>query len=284
MTHVSVVIPCFNAGPMLVESVRSALAQSYADLDVVIVDDGSTDQATADALGDVARWDRVAVHRQANGGPSAALNTAIRAASGPYILPLGADDIIAPEYVAEAVPVLDSRPEVGLVYCRAEFFGSMSGPWGLAEFSWPQVLVHNMIFVTSLYRKSDWESAGGYDEGMRGREDHDFILRMLSLGLVPHRLEGVYFFYRRGHHTTVNDVVGADRRILVDASARMMRNNLALYGEHAEDLFTYIFRQQDEINDLRYRYAWFERIRERHPRMLETARKAKAGLKGLLAR
>ncbi|BCT77070.1 glycosyl transferase [Sinomonas cyclohexanicum] len=284
MSHVTVVVPCFNDGATLAETLRSALAQTHTDLDVVVVDDGSTDAPTRGVLAEVSGWNRVSVIHQANMGPAGALNTAIKAASGPYILPLGADDIIAPPYVAKGVAVLDERKEVGMVYCRAEFFGSINSPWGLPDFSWRHILIHNLIFATSLFRKSDWAAVGGYDEVMRGREDHDFVLKILARGLVPFRLDGVHFFYRRGHKTSVNDVVGADRKVLIDNSARMMRNNLELYGQHAEDLFDYIFRQQDEINDLRYRYAWLERLRDRNPNLLSIARVVKARLRALLIR
>src|SRR5690348_2571583 len=128
VARVSVVIPCFNAGEHLDEAVRSALAQTHADLEVVIMDDGSTDPATRRLLDGAAAWPRTRILRQANAGPSAARNAAIEAATGEFILPLDADDRIEPGYVEQAAAILQSRPEVGIVYCRAMKFGAESGP------------------------------------------------------------------------------------------------------------------------------------------------------------
>lgn len=283
MNRVTVVIPCFNGGRLLLESIESALSQTYDDLEVVVVDDGSTDSETLAVLDELCGTPRISLVRQVNSGLSAARNAGIAAATGVYILPLDADDLIEPTYVAKAVEILEANPDVGLVYSRADLFGDQSGPWSLPEFSWSRVLVHNMVFCSSLYRRQDWEMTGGYDESMRfGREDHDFVLRILSLGRQVFRLDEVLFHYRR-HGATMNDSFGESRAKLIEASAKLFRNNTKLYVDHAEDLFQFIFDQHDQIMDLKYRYQSLESVRTKFPRLVSAA-KAFRGRIGLIRR
>lgn len=281
MSLVSIIVPCFNAGNLVEEAVKSSLAQTYSNLEVIVVDDGSTDAQTLSALDRLTTVPRVQLVRQNNLGLPAARNAGIAAAAGRYILPLDADDLIEPTYVAEAVEVLEGRPEVGMVYCRADLFGDVQGPWNLPDFSWSRVLVHNMVFCTSLFRRADWEAAGGYDESMRsGREDHDFVLRILGLGRQVHRLESVLFHYRR-HGTTMNDEFGQSRTKLIEASGKLLRNNSPLYVEHAEDLFQFIFDQHDQIMDLRHRYRILEDLRSRYPSAVEVVKTVRNCLRGV---
>lgn len=282
MSRVSIIIPCFNAGRLLLEAVDSALAQTHPDLEVIVVDDGSTDDETRSTLDELKGNANVTLILQENRGVSAARNAGISAASGLYIIPLDADDLIEPSYVEQAVQVLVAHKDVGLVYCRADLFGDQTGPWCLADFSWSQVLVHNMVFCTALYRRADWLDVGGYDESMlAGREDHDFVLRILGLGRRVHRLDDVLFHYRQ-HGSTRNHTIGQSRTNLIEASAKLLRNNTNLYVEHAEDLFQFIFDQHDQIMDLKHRYSALERLRNKHPNMVTVVKKARIRLQGIL--
>lgn len=279
MTKVSVIVPCYNGGQYLQDAVESALRQTYKDLEIIVVDDGSVDEETLQALNRIAKLDRVRLLTQDNQGPSSARNSGIRECSGEYFLPLDADDLIEPDYVGEAVAVMDALPDVGIVYCHADFIGDLKGSWELPSFSWPTILVHNLIFNASLFRKADWEAVGGYDQSMLdGREDHDFVLRILGLRRTVYRLKGTYFHYRR-YTGTRNDIIGQSREKLIRASARMFRNNVQLYADHAEDLFRYIFEQHDQVADLKYRYILIENFRKKHPTSIDRLKKIRSILR-----
>ncbi|WP_298745178.1 glycosyltransferase [uncultured Microbacterium sp.] len=277
----AVVIPVFNSGATLTETLESVWAQTYPALDIVVVDDGSTDALTIrmlDALGSDAR---VRIIRQENAGPSAARNAGIAASSARYFMPVDSDDRISPTYIAEAVEVLEKYPHVPLVYARAELFGRYSGIWRLPDFSWAGFLIHNQIFPSALFRRTDWAAVGGYDESMRrGREDHDFVMRVLARGGEPHRLDAVRFFYRIGADgSSVNSSMSRDD--LIAAHARIFRNSTQAYVDHAEDLFRFIFDQHDQIADLRFRYAALERFRVGFPRIVSAGKSARDGVKRL---
>lgn len=282
MAKVSIIIPCYNSGQYLQEAVKSALEQTFQDVEVIVIDDGSDEAETQRVLEFIAQLDRVKFLRQENQGPSSARNLGLRESTGEYFLPLDADDLIEPSYVAEALNVMETVPNVGIVYCHADLFGDLEGPWNLPAFSWPTILIHNLIFNASVFRKADWQEVGGYDESMReGREDHDFVLRILSLGRTTHRLQGTYFHYRR-YEGTRNALIGQSRERLIQASATIFRNNAKLYVDHAEDLFELIFEQQDQIADLRYRYMRLEDFRRKHPALIARLKDVRGELRKIM--
>lgn len=194
---VSVITPLYNQERYLAETVASVYASDYTHLEMVIVDDGSTDGSQELARELAGKYPNLVLLTQKNAGPAAARNTAIRHASGKYILPLDADDLIGTGYISAAVAVVESQSEVKVVYCEAEKFGAKSGAWKLKPFSRPQLAQGNMIFVSALYRKSDWQAIGGYAEEMTwGFEDWEFWISMLKDSGEVVKLPMVGFFYR----------------------------------------------------------------------------------------
>ncbi len=136
--------------------------------------------------------------RQPNRGVSAARNTAIRAATGKYILPVDSDNKIRQTYLTDAVQLLDADTSVGVVYGDAEFCGDKSGRWEVEKFSLPQLIRRNYIDSCAVYRKELWEQLEGYDERMPffGWEDWDFWLRAALKGWRFVHLPKVAFDYR----------------------------------------------------------------------------------------
>lgn len=199
MPRVSVVIPCYNHGAFLEDTLASVWAQSCDDFEVVVVDDGSTDPATIKLL------DRLAgsvtagflVIRTPNQGVSAARNKGIARAGGSYILALDADDRIGPEYLSRAAAIMDCRPEVAVVYCERQLFGERQGVCPLPDYDPRRQLVENLIYPAAMFRKSTWAAAGGYNERMsHGWEDWDFWIALLQLGGEVVKLPEEMFFYR----------------------------------------------------------------------------------------
>ena len=198
--RVSVVIPCYNHGEFLEAAIASVRAQDYPDIEIIVVNDGSTDPQTLAVL--KALEEDVKLIERPNEGLSTARNRGIQASNGEYILPLDADDRIAPGYVGQAVAVMEQDANVGIVYGLTELFGAKSGLWPQPEFSVPDMLLENLIVATALFRKADWECVGGYRPAMRHAwEDWDFWLALIALGRQVVRLETVTFFYRIGHHS-----------------------------------------------------------------------------------
>ncbi len=239
MARVSVVIPCYNQGAYLDEAVESVLAQTYRDFEIIVVNDGSTDEETNRLL---ARYERpqTRVLHTGNQGLASARNNGIREAMGEYILPLDADDRIVPTYLEKAVRVLDERPDAGIVYCLAETFGVVTGPWPAAEFSLGRMLLGNLIFCSALYRKGDWETVGGYKANMAGGwEDWDFWLSLIELGRGVHRIPEVLFRYRVKERSMAK---GMDAAAKAEMHLQVMRNHKDLYIENALPLLRLYYR------------------------------------------
>ena len=106
MPRVSIIMPCYNQGQYVAEAVDSVLGQTFHDFEIIIINDGSTDQETISTLESFDRPKCLILHTT-NQGLAAARNNGIREARGEYILPLDADDRIAPTYLEKAVRVLD---------------------------------------------------------------------------------------------------------------------------------------------------------------------------------
>jgi glycosyltransferase involved in cell wall biosynthesis len=195
---VSVVIPCHNYARFLPEAVSSVLAQTFEDWELVIVDDGSTDNTVEVAEGLIARHPgkRISLLQQANAGVSAARNTGIEAAAGRYILPLDADDMIAPTMLEKTVAVLDSDPEVAIASTDVFTFTDDDLPpqvMPLPAYSRELLLQRLIMFYCSLYRREAWQTVGGYDENMRAGEDWDFWIGCAELGFDAYHIHEPLF-------------------------------------------------------------------------------------------
>ena len=196
--HVSVVIPVFNAGDYLARALDSVARQTYRDFETVIVDDGSTDRRTLAILEAAAREPGVTVHRTENGGPARARNVAIERARGAYVLPLDADDYLAPAFLERTASLLDADPALGVVYTWVGLVGGHHGVWRTGGFSVTDLLSRCTIHVTSLYRRKIWEDVGGYDPRfVESCEDWDFWLGAAKRGWTGRCLPEVLVYYRR---------------------------------------------------------------------------------------
>lgn len=193
---VSVIIPVYNMEKYLAETISSVLDSTSSNFEVVIVDDGSTDDSQKVAFAFAEKDSRIRFFVQKNSGASVARNHAIRMATGKYILPLDADDLIEKEYIEKAAEVLENHQNVKLVVSRSVFFGEKQGEWELPSFSLRLLARKNLMNNCSMYRKADWQKAGGYCEEMRGREDWDFWISLLKDGGDVYKLPIVGMYYR----------------------------------------------------------------------------------------
>ncbi len=197
MPKVSIIIPCYNQAIFLPETLDSVLAQTFQDWECIIINDGSPDNTEEIAKNYCARDNRFVYIFQDNQGVVAARNNAISHSLGEYILPLDGDDILAPQYVKEAVSIMNQDSDVKIVYSKVEFFGDIVGPLNLPEYSPSMLLRKNCFTNSSMYRREDYNLSGGYNPNMKdGLEDWDFWISILEKGGKTHQLDFVGFYYR----------------------------------------------------------------------------------------
>lgn len=197
MPRVSLVIPCFNLGQFLGEAIESVRAQTYRDIEWVVVDDGSTDETTLRAL-ETLEHAGTRVIRSSNRGLSAARNLGILSSSGEFVCSLDADDRLHPEWIERAVGVLDADPGLAFVSHWLEAFGDEQWAWKPVRCDLAMLLDVNVVNGAALVRRAALDEAGGFDETMRdGCEDWEFWIRLLERGHRGAILPEVMYQYRR---------------------------------------------------------------------------------------
>ena len=196
MPKVSVIVPCYNQGAWLEETINSVLAQSYKDFELIVINDGSTDAATIAAL-KMLEEKKIQVLHTENKGVSAARNLGILHSTGEFILPLDADDYIDENFLLKTVPLLEQNEALILIGTAAQYFGEITGEEVLPAYSQKQHLLQNLFFNTSLFRKKQFDAIGGYDENfLEGWEDWDLFLRLVADGSEVHIIAEPLLYYR----------------------------------------------------------------------------------------
>lgn len=198
LPKLSIIIPCYNHGQYLREALDSVEACPDKDLyEIIILNDGSTDKDTISLLQQLSTEGYQVINQQ-NQGLGAARNNAIAAARGIYVLPLDSDNRIRPAYIYESIKILDEQPAIAVVYGDAEFFGDKTGRNNVGEFNLQKMMLGNYIDACAVYRKSVWETLGGYDEKMpvMGLEDWDLWLHMAFKNYAFKYVPQVMYDYR----------------------------------------------------------------------------------------
>lgn len=208
---ISVIIPCYNHAKFIDECLQSVLNQSYKDWECIIVSDGSTDNTAEIAGRWVEKHTKFRYFFQENSGPSAARNLGIENANGNWILPLDADNHLHPNYMQNALQYF-ANLKLKLIYGQVKKFGTEMGIWVLPEFNLSNLASCNMIENCSFFKKSDWESVGGYDERLiHGYEDWEFWISILKNGGEIKKMDTIAVYYRVTGDSRSNSLLQHER-------------------------------------------------------------------------
>ena len=197
---VSIIIPCYNAAPWVGEAIGSALAQTYLNKEVIVIDDGSTDGSlqVIRSFRDRIRWET-----GANRGACAARNKGLRLAKGELIQFLDADDLLYVTKVEKQVAVRDTV-SADIVFCDGEvLIDGRREPWAkhIPPYSggdiFPFVLRHQMAISAPLHQKRLLESIGGFDESLPCAQEFDLNIRLACAGVTFHHFREILYIWRR---------------------------------------------------------------------------------------
>lgn len=247
--RVSFIIPFYNSGSTIIETLDSIWAQSFSDYDVWLVNDGSTDAHSLEVLKEIEKNARVTVLHQENAGPSVARNMAIAQSHAELFVPLDADDLIMPNALTNAVTIMDSKASIGVVYGDVQLFGNKNKVRHQDEFAIGKQLLWNQIAVTCLIKKNVFETCGNYDTYLskRGLEDWEFWIRVHMGGFTFSKMNEVFFQYR----------IASESRTFSEADVHLteIRNYVHtkhgnLYASQYEELF-YAHKMTLETPDYR---------------------------------
>jgi hypothetical protein len=204
----SIIIPCYEQGTLLLEAVASAERHAPARCELIIINDGSRQAKTLEILGLLKR-SGYRVIDQENSGLSVARNKAIDLARGRYILPLDDDNRIREGLITEAISVLDSSPGVGVVYGDRYDFGGRSGIQQIPDFDLDKLLEGNYIDACAVFRKQVWIDCQGYDLFMSNATDWELWIHAAEAGWRFHHIPQLTFDYRVRPNSMVSHVDAA---------------------------------------------------------------------------
>jgi len=238
MSTVSVIIPSYNLGQYLPQTLKSVMDQTFEDWECLIVENGSTD-ASMNVVSDFCAADKrfVPVVFQENVGVAAARNRGLELAEGEYILFLDADDLLDPHYMDAAMAAFKLDPSLDVVYGKAERFGAETS-WDLPSFSMDTMLASNCLYISCFFRRSavmagDGHAAISFDPSFKtGYEDWDFWLSFFEqLDHEPRvlRLPSVCFYYRTRRHSRNH---GVSDEALADIRRALWEKHKALYAKY----------------------------------------------------
>jgi glycosyltransferase involved in cell wall biosynthesis len=191
---VSVVVPCYNGGRFIDDLLACLQAQTFGNFELIIVDDGSTD----DTPTKLATLDRsIQIVRQANAGPGAARNAGFRRARADLIFILDCDDTVEPTFLEETVSALEAADRaVGFVFTHERKIGHRT-QINRCYFKLFDQLFINRVPCCMVVRREAWEAVGGFDASMRdGYEDWEFTIRLGRAGYSGIVVPKVLFNYR----------------------------------------------------------------------------------------
>ncbi len=195
---ISIIIPSYNQGPYLSEALDSVLAQTYTNWECIIVDDGSHDNTAEVSGAYCAKDSRIKYLYQDNKGVSAARNNGVAHSKGEYILPLDGDDKIAPKFLELTLQEIVKDRNIRVVYTDVQYFGERNDIYKLPDFSLEKLMGQNILCITALFRKEDFDKTGGFNDNMReGFEDWDFWMSMFQDGEgTAYKIPQILFYYR----------------------------------------------------------------------------------------
>jgi glycosyltransferase involved in cell wall biosynthesis len=218
LPKVSVIIPLYNREKYIAETVQSVLSQTYPNIELIVVDDGSTDNSrqVLDQFGSqlilLEHTDRL------NKGQSATINLGLLHAIGKYVAILDSDDLFAPEKIRTQVEYLENKNDIGLVYSNGYYiYENGRKPCRFydqyhEENSNPAKVLLNCYFAlptNALIRRAVFDKTGFFDENLRSGQDHDMAIRVAEVTKLAY-IDKMLFFYRR--HTDSISVKSADLR------------------------------------------------------------------------
>jgi glycosyltransferase involved in cell wall biosynthesis len=265
MPLVSVVIPCYKYAHYLGDALRSVLAQTHRDLEVIVVDDGSPDDV-ASVVAEFSHDPRVGLIQQTNRGVSAARNRGIEESKGTYLNFLDADDWLAATKLEEQARILDEHHDIGFVYCDHVYVyeDGEEGPEAsilCARASAEREALGGDIFAslmagayfaphTVLTRRTVLEDIGYCDESLGGYADWDLWVRAAGAGHVAYYLDKKLVYYRMHAQSMTKDQehMDADRLAALHKAIHLFPDQVARSMDHAFSLLRKMAEEQYSAN------------------------------------
>ena len=211
MSEISVIIPFYNSGEYIDECVDSVLKQTFQDFNIIIVDDGSDRINSFSAKIQLKKDSRIRlITLDKNYGPSYARNIGIKNSKSKFILPLDSDNYLL-DYSLQIYYDTINNSENKFVYGWIKKIGFENKIWEVPEYNIENLFYNeNTIDTCAMYKRSDWDLVGGYDENIKYAEDWDFWLNFAVHGITGILVKEVLFVYRHRKNSLLYNLRGKD--------------------------------------------------------------------------
>ena len=259
---VSIIIPYYNNENHITETLESVFGQTYADKEIIVVNDGSTPASAEFLEGLKVRFEGLIVIHKKNEGQSIARNTGAAAAAGGYLLFVDGDDKIDKTYIQKAMQILEADPKMGIVYSKGQNFGVRNDEWVLPPYKLKRILFENCIPITALIYRTDFESTGGFDSSLEFFEDWDLWLAIIQKGKDVHRIEEKLFYYRRREESnSLSDYIRHDKEKISDNFYKVYQKHYNFYKQN-DIYFIDFFKATSESFRYRKKYydVWYRKL------------------------
>lgn len=222
---VSVIMPVYNYGNRFEPAIQSVFASSYPNIELVVINDGSTNEYINKKIASLKGIPNITVVEQDNMRVAMARNNGVKASKGELILPLDPDDIVLPEYIGTCVQIIKNDPKMSPVYCDTIHAGEMQGVEARPEWSMERLLAGPFIVNCSMFHRKAFDEIGGYlpNKDIEGWEDYEMWVRMGKAGYVGKRIKKPLFMYF--HHEKDGTLSSAVQHRLTDLYNRIMEMN-----------------------------------------------------------
>lgn len=242
---VSVIIPCYNHGGFVNGAIDCIRKQTYKDVEIIVVDDGSSDNHTRDILTSIQSPD-VQIYFKENGDVASARNYGIKRSNGHYILTLDADDRFHPTFLEKAVDILKSNKQVGMVTSyitriyrdRETEVEKIGGD--ISTF-----IKNHESSASLLFRYQCWREVGGYDEEICGFEDWEFAINVTKRGWTVYSIPEYLFYYRSIDNESMYNRVIQKRPEIIQY---MVHKHKDVYQDYIDHI---IYEREEEIKELK---------------------------------
>lgn len=248
---VTIVIPCYMQAQYLQEAIDSVRAQTYPHWECIIVNDASPDHTATVADAAAATDSRIRViHKPHNEGLAAARNSGIHAGTGTYIVPLDADDKLAPTFLDECLSAIAQHPGAKMIYTDAQHFGINNDYATRNDVDMHSLCHHNFCQPTALFATSTFLQTEGYRQGIYGYEDWDMWLQ-----IIDHPSDAVCvhkgLFYQRIKEQSMITELLADEKKEQQVRKNLYRYNRKKMQKHAPAL-AYHYEKSHYLKDLSF--------------------------------
>lgn len=260
-TKVSIIIPCYNNESTVLETLDAVYNQSFANIEVILVNDGSSDHSETVIASFLKKRPDLIYLKQENQGPSAARNFGSSVATGEFLVFLDADDKIHPDYIALCVDEFNADPTLDLVYSNSEFFENQTGIYYLYDYNPVTLLGQNCFPIVAMIRLKSFIDIGKFDVQLNIAEDWEMWIRYTSKFPKVKKIEQTLFFYRkRSSKDSISDL-NKNENIIDDAHLYIYQKHYNLYkgmGWHIINLLS------SRLEYLKYKdkyyNEWFRRF------------------------